>query len=66
MAFEYKNSKGNTYYLHSRTTQLRNGREQRIFFFAKEEKDGVIDEVPEGYEVNETRNGLPVLRKKVS
>jgi hypothetical protein len=64
MAYQFKNSKGNTYYLHSRVTQLRNGREQRIFFFAKEEKDGAIDEVPEGYEVNETQNGLPVLRKK--
>jgi hypothetical protein len=64
MAYKHTNSKGNTYYLHSRSTTLRNGREQRIFFFAKEEKDGAIDQVPEGYEVAETRNGLPVLRKK--
>jgi hypothetical protein len=64
MAYQYKNSKGNTYHLHSRTTQLRNGREQRIFFFAKEVKDGAIDNVPDGYEVKETQNGLPVLRKK--
>jgi hypothetical protein len=64
MAYQFKNSKGNTYHLHSRTTTLRNGREQRIFFFAKEVKDGAIDEVPEGYEVKETQNGLPVLRKK--
>ena len=66
MAYQYKNSKGSTYYLHSRTTQLRNGREQRIYFFAKEEKDGAINEVPEGYMVNETQNGLPVLKKKAS
>jgi hypothetical protein len=64
MAFQYKNAKGNTYFLHSRTTQLRNGKEQRIFFFAKEVKDGAIDSVPEGYVVSETQNGLPVLKKK--
>jgi len=64
MAFQYKNAKGNTYYLHSRTTQLRNGKEQRIFFFAKEVKEGAIDSVPDGYVVSETQNGLPVLKKK--
>ncbi|HSV85865.1 MAG TPA: hypothetical protein VLH85_04780 [Levilinea sp.] len=64
MAYQHINAKGNTYYLHSRTTLLRNGKEQRIFFFAKEVKEGAIDAVPAGYEVSETQNGLPVLRKK--
>lgn len=63
MAFSYKNSKGNTYYLHKRETTLKNGRTQTIFFFAKEPKDGAINEVPEGYQVSESRNGLPVLKK---
>lgn len=63
MAFSYKNSKGNTYYLHKRETTLKNGRTQTIFFFAKEPKEDAIDEVPEGYQVSESRNGLPVLKK---
>lgn len=63
MAYSYKNSKGNTYYLHSRVTTLKNGREQTIFFFAKEPKDGALNEVPKGYEVSESKNGLPVLKK---
>ena len=63
MAYTYTNSKGSTYILHSRTTKLNNGREQTIFFFAKEEKDGALDAVPAGYQVAESKNGLPVLKK---
>ncbi|HXF60946.1 MAG TPA: hypothetical protein VNK95_04975 [Caldilineaceae bacterium] len=63
MAFTYTNSKGNKYYLHSRQTTLKNGTKQTIYFFAKEQKDGVLDKVPAGYEVSESKNGLPVLKK---
>jgi hypothetical protein len=63
MAFSFTNSKDRTYYLHKRDTTLKNGRTQTIYFFAKEVKDGAIDAVPEGYEVAESRNGLPVLKK---
>ena len=64
MAHPYTNSKGKTYFLHSRVTTLTNGQKQTIYFFAKEAKDGALDEVPAGYEVSESRNGLPVLKKK--
>ena len=63
MAYSYTNSKGRTYYLHGRETTLKNGRTQKIYFFAKEVKDGALDEVPEGRVVSESRNGLPVLKK---
>ena len=63
MAFSFENSKKTTYYLHQRETTLKNGTKQNIFFFAKEPKDGALDAVPAGYEVSESRNGLPVLRK---
>ncbi len=62
MAYKYKNSKGNEYYLHRRTTKLDNGKERTLYFFSKEQKDAV-DAVPEGYQVSETANGLPVLKK---
>ena len=64
MAYSHTNSKGNTYYLHSRKTLLKGGREQTIYFFAKTIKEGALDAVPAGYEVAETKNGLPVLKKK--
>ncbi len=63
MAFAYENSRGTTYYLHGRKVILKNGREQQIYFFAKEVKDGALDAVPEGRTVAESRNGLPVLKK---
>jgi hypothetical protein len=63
MAYSFTNSKGRTYFLHKRDTQLKNGRSQTIYFFAKEVKDGAIDNVPAGYTVSESRNGLPVLKK---
>ena len=63
MAYAHTNSKGKTYILHSKTTQLKNGREQTIYFFAKEEKDGALDAVPDGYVVSESKNGLPVLKR---
>ena len=66
MPYKYTNSKGNEYILHSRTTKLRNGKEQTIYFFAKTAKDGAIDAVPEGYKVSETATGLPVLQKAQS
>lgn len=60
--FTYKNTKGNEYILHSRVTTLKNGKTQTIYFF-REPKEGALEKVPEGYEVSESRNGLPVLEK---
>lgn len=63
-AYSYTNSKGQTYYLHTRDVTLKNGRVQTIYFFARDIRDGAIEEVPAGYEVVETkRTGMPVLRK---
>lgn len=65
MAFTHKNSKGDTYYLHAKDVTLRNGRKQRIFYFARSEKNGEsLDSVPAGYKVGENqRTGLPFLTK---
>ena len=64
MAFSYKNSRGTTYYLHSTTRALTSGKEQTLYFFAKTEKAGALNAVPAGYEVSESKNGLPVLKKE--
>jgi len=64
MAYTYKNSKGVTYYLHYRDVTLRGGRNQRIYFFARDVRSNSLDEVPSGYKVVETkRTGMPVLKK---
>lgn len=64
MAFTYTNSKGVKYYLHFKDVTLRGGKKQRIYFFARDVRDGSLDEVPAGYEVMETkRTGMPVLKK---
>ena len=64
MAFSYTNSKGVTYYLHFKDVTLRGGKKQRIYFFARDVRDGSLDEVPAGMEVMETkRTGMPVLKR---
>jgi hypothetical protein len=64
MAYTHQNSKGQTYYLHQRDVTLKGGRVQRIYFFAREVKDGSIDSLPAGYIVVENpRTGLPILKK---
>jgi hypothetical protein len=64
MAFSYKNKKGDTYYLHYRDVTLRGGRQQRIYFFARDVRSNALDAVPAGYKVIETeRTGMPVLKK---
>ncbi|MPM83089.1 hypothetical protein SDC9_130152 [bioreactor metagenome] len=64
-AYSYTNSKGQTYYLHTREVTLKNGRVQTIYFFAREVRDGSLAAVPAAYTVVETkRTGMPVLKKK--
>lgn len=63
-AFSYTNSKGQKYFLHTREVTLKNGRKQRIYFFARDIRDGALEAVPAGYQVVETkRTGMPVLKK---
>ena len=65
MAYTFTNSKGVTYYLHFKDVNLKGGRQQRIFFFARDIRDGSLDAVPDGYKVIETtRTGMPILKKK--
>ncbi len=63
MAFSFKNTKGTTYFLHARSTLTKTGKTQTLYFFSKEQKEGVLEAVPAGYTVAETANGLPVLKK---
>lgn len=65
MAFSYKNSKGQTYYLNAKDVTLKStGRVQTIYYFSKDERSTGLAEVPAGKQVVEnTRTGLPFLKK---
>lgn len=64
-AFSYINAKGQTYYLHAKDVELKNGRTQTIYYFARDVRDGSLPDVPEGFEVVETsKTNLPVLKRK--
>ena len=66
MTFSHTNSKGRTYYLHGKVVTLKGGRQQMIYYFAKEVKEFALDELPDDREVMESpRTGLPILRKKI-
>lgn len=66
--YSYTNDKGKTYFLHSRETRLKgSGYTRTIYFFAGSVKDDGLNipltAVPEGWQVAETKNGLPVLKR---
>jgi len=63
MAFSFTNKRGVTYFLHAKVTTTKTGKTQTLYFFSKEKKAGVQEAVPQGYQVAETVNGLPVLKK---
>ena len=64
MAYSYKNSKGQTYFLHATPRNLKSGKKQYLYYFSKSLKAGALDLVPQGYVVAESKTGLPVLKKK--
>lgn len=65
MAYSHKNSKGQTYFLHTKDVNLRGGRRQTIYYFAREVKGrDAMDAMPAAYKVVENkRTGLPMLKK---
>ena len=64
MAYSHTNSKGVTYYLHSKDVVLRGGKEQTIYYFAKDERDNACDLPADRQVVENPRNGFLVVKKK--
>lgn len=64
-AFNFIDSKGRDWYLHTQDVQLRSGRTQTIYYFSQTVNgDHALGAIPEGFEVFETtRTGMPMLRK---
>jgi hypothetical protein len=64
MAYSFTNSKGNTYYLHTKKSVTSTGKQRTLFYFSKElRQEDSLDAVPAGYTVAEMKTGLPVLKK---
>lgn len=65
MAYAHTNSKGVTYYLHGKDVTLRGGKQQRIYYFAKDERPAdAVDAVPADRQVVENpRNGFLTLKR---
>jgi hypothetical protein len=65
MAFAFTNKKGVKYFLHSKKVNLKGGRGQTIYYFAKDVRPAdALDAVPAGYKVKETeKTGMPILKK---
>lgn len=66
MPVSYTNKKGQTYYLHTKEVTLKNGRVQRIYYFARDVRTNeAVMTMPAGYQIVETkRTGMPVLKKQ--
>lgn len=64
IAYHQTNSRGQDYFLHGRLVTLKGGRQQQIYYFAKNVRDNdAIAELPAGKEVVENqRTGLLILR----
>ena len=64
MAYSHTNSKGSTYYLHTKKSVTSTGKERTLFYFSKELREGeALDAVPAGYTVAEMKTGMLVLKK---
>ena len=64
MGYKHTNSKGKTYFLHCNDVQLKGGREQRIYYFAKDSRPEACD-LPAGKTVVESpKTGLPFCKGK--
>ena len=59
MAYSHVNSKGQTYWLHSRDVGKAGA---KLFFFSKSQ-EGAVD-LPEKYTTFEGPTGLPMVKKK--
>ena len=65
MAYSFKNSKGKTYFLHTKKIKRASGKETTLFYFAGDLRAAdALDAVPAGYTVVEMKTGMPVLKKK--
>ena len=67
MSFEFTNSKGVVWFLHSKWVILRGDREQHIWYFRKSiDVPHAMPSLPPGMGIKECSNGLPVLKREAA
>ena len=62
MGCSFKNSKGKTYYLHTKDVVLKGGRNQTIYYFAKDARSNSCDRAAGKKMVAKEKTGLPVVK----
>ena len=60
MPITYTNRKGFTYFLNKGATKMGKPR----YYFAREQKDEVVEQIPQGYQIEESVNGIVSLVKE--
>ena len=64
MGYSHQNSKGKTYFLHSKDVELKGGRQQTIYYFAKDSRPEACD-LPDGKVVIENeKNWTSIFKRK--
>ena len=63
MGYTHTNSKGKTYHLHSKDVTLKGGRNQTIYYFAKDARSNACD-LPAGKQVVESPKNWSSIRKR--
>jgi len=61
--YTYIDSKFVEWFLHAKDVKLRNGFNLRIYYFCKDKRINVVENMPDGFYVVESRTGLPLLKK---
>lgn len=64
-AYEYVNSKGTAYYLHLNKRLTKTGKVSKLYFFSLNQMDNAVPDLPDGYTVVESINGVPTLKLTV-
>ena len=64
MAYSHTNSKGITYHLHVNERTSKSGKVTRLYFFSQDLRpDKAVAELPADRQVQETANGMLVVKK---
>lgn len=65
MAYKQTNSRGTTYYLNVKEIEFKNQSTRLLYFFSKDERPDTAIDLPEGYEVSESKQGGLLFLRKV-
>ena len=63
MVYQYTTTQGKVYILQARVSLLRDGCQRKLYYFSPVgERPAGLAKLPKGYQVRETRHGLPFVQ----